>query len=283
MKKIKALIDLIRPPGAVHIFPFAICGAYWCIGKGETPDLFRLFLLCLALVCGFYAGNCINGMTDIKIDEINPRTLTRPLVTGALKIWEALAFAVLCLALVVICAFVLNPIYVLLLPIPVGIGIFYSFSKRFTALCHCFLGLTSGVAPVSAWIVFGNWLDPRLLLAGAIAFFHTVGYDTIYSTADVEYDKEKGMHSIPVAFGIQGAYRIAFVCYLFTLGCGIALGIAIGAGWLYYLGLALAEPILLIQFRWIKSGQNEDILRAFLVNKYYGIVLMVFTLLDHYI
>ena len=168
----------------------------------------------------------------------------------------------------------LAPITRWLWPIPVAGFVIYPYLKRFTWLCHPFLGAVDGLAPVGGWVAVTNHVDPTsFLLGGAVALW-IGGFDIIYATMDLEIDHAQGLHSIPRRFGIATALRITRVFHLLSVLLLVWLGIALGLGPLYYLGVAVVAALLAYENSIVSADDLSRVDMAFLTMN--GVIALVF-------
>ena len=259
-RKIEAIMELCRFDRPLLAIPFAGTAAYLFSGD-DIPDFQRLALLFIALFAAFGAGGAMNGLTDLRIDKVNPRTIGRPLAAGRLTKREAVAVGVVGIATMVAATYALDPRLLLLLPIPAGLALFYSLTKRFTWGCHFFLATVNAGCPVGAWLVFNgfNPHDIRGVLLGAVVFFWTVGFELIYSSQDAQYDVAMGMNSIPAHFGIRRAYQISKACHATMTVLLAALLFIVRPGIPFYVALACAYVVLLYEHSMVA---HDNVARA---------------------
>src|SRR5262245_42409309 len=273
------LLDNIKWEHTIFALPFAYLGAV--LAAGGLPDLDALLWITLAMIGARTAAMSFNRAIDARIDAANPRTAMRPIPAGQLSVRATLMLAVAGLALLVVAAALLNPLCLLLSPIAVLALALYSYTKRFTWLCHFVLGLTDGIAPAGGWLgVNPTFALPMALLAGAVAVW-IAGFDIIYACQDVAFDRTHGLRSIPARFGIPAALRVSTGLHVLMIALLIALGLSLGLGWLYYLGVAATAGLLVVEHRIIAPEDMSRIDVAFFtVNSYIASVLFIFTLID---
>jgi 4-hydroxybenzoate polyprenyltransferase len=273
------LLDNIKWEHTIFALPFAYLGAV--LAAGGLPRLDALLWITLAMIGARTAAMSFNRAIDARIDAANPRTAMRPIPGGQLSVRATLIMAVAALGLLVVAAAQLNPLCLLLSPIAVAALALYSYTKRFTWLCHFALGLTDGIAPAGGWLgISPTFMLPMLLLAGAVAVW-IAGFDIIYACQDVAFDRAHGLHSIPARFGIPAALRISTGLHALMVVLLIGLGWGLGLGWTYYLGVVATAGLLVVEHRIITPNDMSRINVAFFnVNSYIAGVLFIFTLLD---
>ena len=277
--KVQQLGDMVMFRHTLFAFPFAVTGAF--MAAGGLPDLGRLFWICAAVLGARNGANALNRIIDRDIDALNPRTCHRHLPQGLIKYFEAAVFTLACFAVLVLAAYKLDPIYVVLLPIPMLIFFIYSYTKRFTWLCHLVLGAAVAGAPVGAWIAITNTIGIAALLLGAAVALWVAGFDVIYGTLDVEFDRKTGLFSIPAAFGIPKALKISSAMHIFSVVLLYMLRWFVPLGNVYLVGLLIVAGLLLYEHVIVTPDNLGQVkIAAYNVNEIVSPILMVFTVLD---
>ncbi|MDQ3116514.1 MAG: putative 4-hydroxybenzoate polyprenyltransferase [Verrucomicrobiota bacterium] len=251
-------LRLIRFSHTVFALPFAL-GALLVATHGR-PSLRLLFLVVLCMVFARTAAMLFNRLADWDLDQRNPRTerrhrlLSRP-AAGLLLVASSAAF--------VAGAAAINQATLLLSPVALAIIFFYSLTKRFTAASHFFLGLALAVAPAGAWIAATGRIAfaPLLLGAGVIAW--VAGFDLIYATQDLEFDRREGLRSLVVRLGIDRSLRLAQFLHLAMFAALLAFGFAASLGAIYFFGMALVAGALVYEHRSAARLDLAGINRAF--------------------
>jgi 4-hydroxybenzoate polyprenyltransferase len=199
---------MIKFSHSIFALPFALTSLVLAAASGGVRPGQLLWIL-VAMVGARSAAMGVNRLADHELDARNPRTATRELPRGALSRAEVWLFVCVAAAALVVAAGMLNPLCLRLSPVALAIVFGYSYTKRFTALSHLFLGLALAVAPLGAWLAIRGSLDAvPLVLAGAVLLW-VAGFDTIYACQDVEFDRGEGLHSLPARLGIARALVIA--------------------------------------------------------------------------
>ena len=223
---LRNFLEMIRFSHTLFALPFAVLAALMAVRAPASPPLeWRWGPWCglvLAMVGGRSAAMAFNRLVDRRWDAANPRTAGRHLPAGKLSVGSVVWFTFFSVALYLAGAALFWPNYLpLVLALPVlAIVLLYSYTKRFTALAHFWLGLALMLAPVCAWIgmrgeqVLADFSDltPALVLGLAVLFW-VAGFDMIYACQDYEYDRRAGLRSVPARWGIWGALRLAAVCH----------------------------------------------------------------------
>ena len=224
----------------------------------------------------------VNRAADREIDARNPRTADRAIPAGRIAAGELWLFALFVLAAFLVAVWQLAPITRVLWPLVLGAFVVYPYTKRFTVLCHYWLGLCLGLAPVGAWVAIGGPVGhPAPWVLGAAVALWTAGFDMIYATQDVECDRRDGVHSMPADRGIARALVQTRVVHALTVALLIGGGVLAGAGWPWYAGICVATALL-----WYENSiiSAEDLSRVdaafFTTNGIIAIVVFGGALLD---
>ncbi len=278
-RKAKLFGDLVMFRHTLFALPFAGIGAL--LGARGLPSGWDTFWILAAMFGARNGANALNRLVDRDIDFANPRTRLRHLPQGLVREWEVLLFVVACFVLFVVAAAMLEPLCLALLPIPLAIFIVYSYTKRFTWTCHYVLGAAIGGAPVGAWMaVTGKIEFPALLLGAAVALW-IAGFDIIYGTQDIEFDRAHGIHSVPSRFGAKMGLQIAALSHFGTVVFLAASGIWMGLGWLYWLGLTVTAVLLVWEHRLVSPTNLTHVkLASYNINEVVAPLVFAFTLLD---
>ena len=228
-EKAKIYADMIKLAHTLFALPFALSAvalAYIC-GYRLSPAKFLWILL--AFTAARSAAMGFNRAADADIDALNPRTMSRPTVSGKISVGQTKFFTAASAAVFIFAAFMINPLCGAL-SIPALCALFgYSYTKRFTFLAHYALGFALALAPTGAWIAVTGSLDARIFLLGGCLFFAIAGFDLIYALQDMDFDAAHGLHSIPARFGrrktlaVVAASFAAASAFLFATGAAFAL------------------------------------------------------------
>lgn len=259
--------------------PFAYLGAFLAI-KG-IPSFSQLFWITVAMVTARTAALCLNRIIDRHYDRLNPRTADWVLASGKLPIKWIWVFVFICLILLIYSAGQLNDLCLKLSPLAVIILWGYSYTKRFTWWCHLILGIAIGIGPVGAWIAITGTFDWQpIVLAAAVACW-IAGFDTMYACQDIEFDRSRGLYSIPARFGERGALLFSAVFHVFTVIFLILTGLILNLGILYYVGVIFAAIVLIYEHLIVKPGDLSKVnFASFKINRYVGLIIFITTLMD---
>ena len=280
--KIKSLLEMIKFSHTIFAFPFALIGMVLAAHANEVlPTVGQLVWICLAMVGARSGAMGLNRLLDARIDALNPRTAERHIPAGLVAQWEAGLFVSGSFALLVLAAYMLNPLCFYLSPVALFFLALYSFAKRFTAYAHLILGLCLGAAPVGAWIALRGDVTVSIILIGLAVLLWVAGFDILYALQDLDFDRQQGLHSIPVTLGEEGSF---LVVRMFHVGMIVLLLLATpgsGLGWIYLLGVATVASMLVYEHTLVKPGDLSKMDAAFFtLNGYISVTLFFFVLLD---
>jgi 4-hydroxybenzoate polyprenyltransferase len=229
----------------------------------------------LAMVGARTLAMGLNRVIDAEIDSRNPRTATRELPSGAVTPVQVWLLCAVSLALLIVATFQLDPITRILWPIPVALFVLYPYTKRFTWLCHLVLGLSIGLAPLGAWLAVGapgDDLAPYLMWLGVALWIG--GFDVIYATADIEFDRANGVRSIPARFGIGPALTLVRVAHAATVALFVAAALLLELGPAAWVGIAVAAVLLAYENSLVSADDLSRMDKAFFtVNSWVGVAL----------
>ena len=268
----RRFVSLVKLEHTVFALPYAYAGAV--LAAGEVPGIQLLAWITVAMVGARSLAMALNRLIDAGIDARNPRTARRELPAGLLTPVQVAAFAAASLAVFLVAVWQLPSITHVLWPIPVAGFVIYPYLKRFTWLCHPFLGAVDGLAPVGGWVAVTGTVDWQpFLLGGAVALW-IGGFDIIYATMDLDVDEREGLHSIPRRFGVGTALLFTRIAHAGSVALLIWLGIDLGLGPLYWLGLAAVAVLLAYENSIVSEDDLSRVDMAFLGMN--GVIAIVF-------
>ena len=238
----RRFVSLVKFEHTVFALPFAFVGT--TLSVGDLPSAATLGWVTLAMVGARSLAMALNRLIDAEIDARNPRTAVREIPAGLLSRPQVIAFCAAALLVFLIAVWQLDPLVRWLWPIPVAAFVLYPYTKRFTWLCHLALGLSSGLAPLGAWLAVTGDADPAPFMLWIAVALWIGGFDVIYATGDVDFDRREGLHSLPSRVGIGPALTVTRVCHLLAVALLVAVGVTLGLGPAYYLGLAVVAALL---------------------------------------
>lgn len=252
---------------------------------GGTNRLILLFVLViLCMVFARSAAMAFNRYLDRAFDAKNPRTAIREIPKGIISASSALRFVIFnCLAFVICTAFI-NPLCFILSPVALLVVLGYSYTKRFTALCHIVLGIGLSLAPIGAYLaVTGEFAMLPILFSFAVVFWVS-GFDIIYALQDIDFDKSQQLYSIPAALGKAKALRVSEILHLLSAACVVAAGVYGGFHWSYWMGVAVFMGMLVYQHSIVKPNDLNRVNIAFMTaNGIASVVFAVFVIADLFI
>lgn len=272
LRRTRITLEMIKWEHSIFALPFALTAAV--LAADGWPPPWVLFWIIVCMVSARTAAMAFNRLADAKLDAANPRTATRALPAGQLNAGFVTAFVVLAAAVFILGAGMLNRLTLLLSPVALAVVLLYSYMKRLTRWSHLVLGLALGIAPAGAWIAVRGSLDPRILLLTGIVLLWVGGFDVLYACQDFEHDRTVGLHSVPQAFGIHGAFWIARAMHLATAVLLFVFAHVFGLGPIAFVGLALAILLLVYEHTIISPGDLKRMNAAFFTLN--GVISVVF-------
>ena len=270
---------LVKIEHTVFALPFAYVGAFLAVGG--TPSAHALLWITLAMVGARSLAMALNRLIDAGIDARNPRTAGRELPSGQLSEPQVALFCAASLALFLVAVWQLAPLTHVLWPIPIAGFVVYPYLKRFTWLCHLWLGAVDGLAPVGAWVAITNHLPWQAWLLGAAVALWVAGFDFFYALFDVDVDRAQRLHSIVTRFGTRGAFAGARIAHAATIACLVAAGLGLSVGALYWIGVAAVAALLAYEHSLVKPGDLSRLDAAFFtMNGVISVAFAVFVIAD---
>jgi 4-hydroxybenzoate polyprenyltransferase len=303
MSRFKNYLSLVKFSHTFFALPFAMIGFFlgifgwknfheiiWRNNVYETKSpgtsvLFIRFLLVLiCMITARSAAMAFNRYLDRHFDARNPRTAIREIPRGIISPYSALRFVILCCLLFMITSWFINPICFYLSPVALFVILFYSYTKRFTALCHIVLGIGLSLAPIGAFLaVSGHFELVPLLFSGAVICWVS-GFDIIYSMQDEDFDKSENLYSIPTRFGKKSSLRISEFLHVLSSIFVIMAGIIGGFGAWYWVGMILFTGMLIYQHSIVKPNDLSRVNIAFMTaNGIASVVFALFVIADLFI
>jgi 4-hydroxybenzoate polyprenyltransferase len=257
----RRLSSLVRLEHTLFALPYAYVGAIFAVDG--RPSLHDLVWITVAMAGARSLAMALNRLIDAEIDARNPRTARRELPAGLLSRTQVLVFCAVSLAIFALAVSQLAPITRWLAPIPVAAFVVYPYLKRFTPLCHLWLGAVDGLAPVGAWVAITNTVDWQPFLLGGVVCFWIAGFDVIYATMDYEHDRQQGLHSIPADWGIATGLKLTRLFHALAVVFMVLAGIALDTGAIYYLGVAICAVLLAYENAIVKPDDLSRVNAAF--------------------
>ncbi|WP_457601428.1 UbiA-like polyprenyltransferase [Hydrogenivirga sp.] len=281
MDKLRHYAELVKFEHTIFALPFALASVL--LLTEEFPSFWKLLWILVALVSARTLGMAFNRLIDEPYDRMNPRSKSWPLVSGALSREDVKKLILLSGGIFLLSTLLINFLAFLLSPIVVILLWLYPYSKRFTHYPHLVLGAVYFLIPVAVDVALNAEVSGKALLLGVAMASWVSGFDILYSLQDYEFDREHGLKSIPVKFGIEKALRFARVFHSVTFLSLFLLGLSDGRlGVIYMIGLFLLAGFLLYEHRLIKPYDLSKVNKAFFtVNGYVSVVFFLTVLLDY--
>lgn len=272
--RLRLFLVTIKVEHSIFALPFAVATAF--IVTGGRPGWVDFTWVLVAMVSMRTFGMGANRLIDAAIDARNPRTMSRPTATGAVSRRELVAYMVFSAAVFGFATSQLNPAAWPLAPIPLAVMIGYPYLKRVTWLAHVGVGSIYLMVPPAVAIAMTGALPAWSVVLGFAAMLWVAGFDILYATADVEVDREQGLHSIPERYGIGAAINVTRVFHLGATALLFVTGGLVHAGPLYYVGSALAAALLLYENSLVSRDDLSRLNVAFFTMN--GVIAAVFGL-----
>ena len=285
MGRLKNYSQLVKFEHTIFALPFALIGFFFAL-ENENSDLsFRLLIL--VLLCMIFARNSAMGFNrflDRNFDKLNPRTAIREIPAGILKANSVLYFVLINTVLFIVATWFINPLCFYLSPVALFVILFYSYTKRFTPLCHFVLSLGLAIAPMGAYLAVAGKFDYLPLLLSLVVFFWVSGFDIIYALQDEDFDKDLKLKSIPALLGKQKALNLAKIIHVFSSIFVAAVAISASANWLLWIGSIAFVGLLLFQHTLVKANDLRKVnLAFFTTNGIASVIYGVLVILSLYI
>ncbi len=280
----KKYLSLVTFSHTIFAMPFAFIGFFLAVNT--TQNTFSWFKLGLMLLCMVFARNAamaFNRYLDREIDAKNPRTKIRDIPAGRISAKNALVFTLLNCAFFLTATWFINPLCFYLSPVALLLVLGYSFTKRFTALCHLVLGLGLSLAPIGAYLVVTGAFALLPILFSLAVLCWVSGFDIIYALQDEAFDKQEKLHSIPSYLGTHKALIVSNILHIFAAIFVIAPLFFTPLTWPYYVGLTIFIGMLIYQHQLVKLNDLSKINFEFMTTN--GIASVAFAtcfLLDIY-
>jgi 4-hydroxybenzoate polyprenyltransferase len=288
LKTTRHFLELIRFSHTIFALPFALLAAVmaWELTYREVDgilgeDVRRLDVIYVTVVLGVLLcmvsarsfAMSVNRLADRRLDAENPRTMSRHLPTGVLRVPQVAAFAAACAIVFVVSTLWFLPNW---LPLACSLPVLlflagYSYAKRFTSLAHVWLGAALGLSPIAAWIavrgltVINEPSDmlPAIVLGGAVLTW-VAGFDIIYACQDYESDRKAKLYSIPVKLGVPAALRLAAILHVFAIGLLAYLPFVYPYfGWVYWAGVGAVAVLLVYEHLLVRPDDLSRVNAAF--------------------
>ncbi len=300
MSSLKKYLSLVKFSHTIFAMPFALIGFFlgmYLSGSNVSNDSYKhllvtginpligfglpLLLVIVCMVTARSAAMAFNRYLDSHFDAMNPRTAIREIPAGIISKENALRFVIINCVLFIIATFFINRICLFLSPVALFVILFYSYTKRFTALCHLVLGVGLSLAPIGAYLAVTGQFDILPVLFSFTVLFWVSGFDIIYALQDEVFDKSQHLHSIPAALGTGKALRVSELLHILSAICVVSAGVVGNFGWLYWIGIAVFIGMLIYQHSIVKPNDLSKVNIAFMTaNGIASVVFAAFVLFD---
>jgi 4-hydroxybenzoate polyprenyltransferase len=271
--------SLVKIEHTLFALPFAYVGAFLAVDG--VPSAHDLLWITVAMVGARTLAMGLNRLIDAGIDARNPRTATRELPRGLLRPWHVAGLCLVALAVFLVAVWQLDPIVRWLWPIPVTGFVIYPYLKRFTWICHLWLGAVDGLAPVGAWVAITGKLPWQSWVLGLAVATWVAGFDCFYSLFDAEIDRAQSLHSVTTRFDVRGAFLAARLLHVATVACLIAVGAGLSVGVVYWLGVATVAILLGYEHSLVRPDDLRRLDMAFFtMNGVISVAFFGFVLVD---
>jgi 4-hydroxybenzoate polyprenyltransferase len=301
MSTVKKYLSLVKFSHTIFAMPFAMIGFFlgtiqtnrsqiigfnWSTQIWSWWQVFSLkfFLVLVCMVTARSAAMAFNRYLDRSFDAKNPRTAIREIPKGIISPNSALRFVVLSSTVFVLAAFCINPICFFLSPVALFVILFYSFTKRFTALCHLVLGLGLSLAPIGAYLAVTGYFSLLPVLFSLAVIFWVSGFDIIYALQDIDFDQSQNLYSIPSLLGIKNALKVSELLHVLSAAAVITAGLYGEFHWLYWVGILVFCGMLIYQHAIVKPNDLSKVNIAFMTaNGIASVVFGVLVIVDLYL
>jgi len=280
--KISVYLRMIKFSHSIFALPFAFTSAL--VAASGIPDLRQIAWIALAMVGARSGAMGLNRIIDRKIDSANPRTEGREIPRGAISVFAAALLVIVSFCLLVLAAYMLNPLCLKLSPLAIAVLVIYSYTKRFTWLSHFVLGLAISAAPLGAWIAVKGSFDIEIVPLGVAVILWLAGFDVLYALQDIDFDRKYGLHSIPKRFGIRRSIYFSRMLHAASFFLLVTSGIIFKLGGFYWFGMILTAGLFLYEHSLLKVDDLSKLDFAFFnMNGYISMTVFIFTLMDYII
>lgn len=285
MPSIKNYFSLVKFSHTIFAFPFAMIGFFMAITSTHTA--LNLNLLLLVTFCMITVRNAAMGFNryiDRKFDQHNARTQQREIPAGKVTPLAALFFVLLNCLLFIAATYMINSLCFFLSPVALFVILGYSYTKRFTFLCHFILGVGLSLAPIGAFIALTGVFKILPILVSVLVLFWVSGFDIIYALQDADFDSKQKLHSLPQALGVKNAIILSTLIHIVCVALLLAIGLYGQLGILYWIGAGIFATLLFYQHTLVKPTDLSKINLAFgTTNGIASIVFATFVIADMYL
>ena len=281
----KKYFSLVLFAHTIFAMPFAFIGFFLAITT--TNHKFNWLLMGLMILCMIFARNAamaFNRFLDRDIDAQNQRTIIRDIPSGRISSREALIFTIINCLFFIIATFFINRLCLYLSPVALLVVLGYSYTKRFTPLCHLVLGLGLSLAPIGAYLVVTGEFNIVPIFFSLAVLCWVSGFDIIYALQDEEFDRSNNLKSIPAWLGTKTALQVSTFLHVLTVLFVTLPLFYTSLSWFYFAGIFFFMVLLVYQHQLVKPNDLSKINRAFFTtNGIASVVFAIFFMLDAYL
>lgn len=274
--RVRLYLDAIKFEHTIFALPFAYLGMI--LAAHGWPGWLTFFWITVAMVGARTGAMAANRLIDADVDRKNPRTMDRALPAHRISRAEMFAVASVGFALLHVAAWQLNLLALALAPVAMVAVTLYSYTKRFTWTSHWVLGLADGIAPMGGWIAVRGDIGPDAVVLALVVMFWIAGFDVLYALQDINFDRQRGLHSVPAKFGTRCALHIARMSHALSVGALIVLGAIAPLAWPYWVGVGLIGALLVHEHMMLRKDLAHLNIAFFNINGYVAITALVFTI-----
>ena len=284
--KVRKFLELIKFSHTIFALPFALIATTLALQEthqlvNEKSTWIIFFWIVIAMAGARSGAMGFNRFIDRKWDAENPRTASRPSVTGEISAFQIIVMVVISFAVLIFAAWNLNLLAFWLSPVAIFLVCFYSYTKRFSSFSHFFLGMAIGSAPVAAWIAVTGTFSASSIIIGLSVLTWMAGFDILYALQDLEYDKSTQLHSIPVKIGITKSLLLAKLLHILTVGLWIILSYLEALHWIFVAGIIVCSALLIWEHSLLKKDDLSKLDMAFFnMNAIISVTLFITLTLD---
>ena len=284
---VKKYLSLVKFSHTIFALPFAFIGFFmglYFVAQQQSATMVEVllqkqmlqlfFLVLLCMVTARSAAMAFNRYLDRSFDAKNPRTAIREIPSGVIAASSALRFVILNAILFTAATYFINPICFYLSPVALFVILFYSYTKRFTALCHIVLGLGLSLAPIGAYLAVTGSFAVLPILFSCVVICWVSGFDIIYAMQDVDFDASQNLHSIPTYLGKVNALKLSVLLHIIAAALVIVAGVLAGYGYFYWEGALVFIGMLYYQHSIVSPTNLTKVNIAFMTAN--GIASVIF-------
>lgn len=281
-RKFSDYLSLIKFSHTVFALPFALIGFTLAVAyEGQSFEWHLFIKMLLCMVFARTAAMAFNRYLDRRFDAMNPRTARREIPAGVISPQQALLFTVINCVLFVATTYFINILVFYLSFIALFVILFYSYTKRFTALCHIVLGIGLSLSPIGAYLAVTGYFKLLPLLFSFSVITWVSGFDIIYALQDEQFDRSQKLHSIPAALGTRGAIMVSNILHILSAIFVLAAGYVGEFHFVYWIGAAFYCGLLIYQHMLVKPDDLSKVNIAFMnTNGIASVIFAVFTILS---